>query len=110
MSILLLLLSCSKPVDLKSALDPADCFSSLRAQLEANDCKKLSYLTTDVKDIMIRCHKQDADRKNEWDTYIFRLSYTEIPIPEGAEEFINKYKICEDSEWRIEAYPPKKVK
>jgi len=106
MIFLLFFLSCHKQVDLKTALDPNNCFASLEQTLRAVDCDQLVYMTTNGSDTMIRCHKPDVDRQNEWDTYVFRLSHSEIPIPRGAEDFIGKHIICEDDKWRIEAYPP----
>ena len=110
MIFLLLFLSCHKQVDLKNALDPSDCFSSLEVKFRANECEQLVYTTSDEKDIMIRCYKAERERENVWDTYIFRLVYSELPIPEDSADFLNKHKICEDEKWRIEAYPPKAVK
>ena len=111
MIVLLTFLSCIKPLNLKTALDQDNCIESLRAKIEESDCVKLSYMIkNNGSDSVIRCHKDDKDRKNKWDTYAFRLVYSDIPVPAGHEAFAKRYTVCLDSEWRIEAYPPRILK
>ena len=107
---LLLFFACLKPINLKSEFDQKNCIHSLKDRLEAADCSRLSYMTIDGTDTIIRCHKQDRDRKSKWDTYAFRLVYSDVPVQPGYEKIAAAHKVCDDNEWRIEAYPPRLLK
>ena len=108
--ILLLLLSCLKQVDLKTGLDPNDCFSSLETKLREAGCDQLSYVSSDGRDYMIRCYKDNDERNSVWDTYIFRMVYADAPIHHASKQLLDDHMICKDDKWRIEAYPPKVLK
>jgi hypothetical protein len=75
--------------------------------LKAAECPKLKYHYLANNDIMIRCFKNDEDRSEFWDNYIFRISPAEtIYLAEKSKKLIKDHTLCIDNALRIEAYPP----
>ena len=111
--LMLLLVGCMK----QSKLDDArlamtnrtnDCLNELRVNMQKSGCDRLQAQRT-REWFAIRCLKKDSDRKNIWDTWIFRISSSDAHIAQEHEEIINKRTICIDKDTRIEAFHPSEV-
>ena len=74
--------------------------------MSKSDCEEINYTRTSEFDIIIRCHKDDSQRTNYWDTNSFRLSWISMKYTEEDLKYINEHTICRDDTWRVEAYKP----
>ena len=105
----LFLLSCIKLATPEPLLDKENCLLSLKQKLDDNNCPQLSYLTKDYSDSLLRCYKDELDRRNIWDTNWFRVSPIQTVYSPAQLEFIEEHTICVDGKWRIESYKPSDV-
>ena len=114
MFFILLILSCIKQSVKISFEDISEmknndvslCISGLKKELQDRGCDQMAYTRTSEFDIMIRCVKPNSQRKDMWDTYVFRLAPPFVKGSESDEQFFQNHKICEDALWRVEAYKP----
>ena len=104
--LLVFLLSCAKLTTPQALMDNENCLLSLKQKLEENNCIELSYLTKDYSDSLLRCNKDELDRRNIWDTNWFRVSPIEVVYTPIEAAFIEEHTICVDNIWRIESYEP----
>ena len=108
---LFMLLSCLKnPVidhaGAREVLKGKDCLEEIKVLLQEQDCPELEYRWRSEFDIMFRCHKNNDARTNFWDTYIFRMSPSNLIFYGDRQAFIKKHTICDDNIIRITAYHP----
>ena len=112
--LLLLSLSCSQKQALnhhsvKEVFIGNNCIETLKSHMAAAGCSQLYYKHLSEVDIMFRCAKDDADRGEFWDNYIFRVSPAWLTYTAADKKVIMEHTICMDHEIRLEAYPPEDV-
>ena len=87
-----------------------NCLTPLQENMRKAECPKLSFRHLGPHDIMIRCVKDDADRGEFWDNYIFRISSAKLVYSPEDQALIDKHTLCIDAGIRVEAYPPEGIK
>ena len=111
--LILLLAGCvsnQKKIEIaKAEIDGANCLIKLEKKLLENHCKRIN-IRRGMNFAYIQCDKIDRERENFWDTWWFKITRSDIEIHSDDIEQVEKHTICIDPQFRIEAYPPEKLK
>ena len=78
----------------------------LKNKVKEAGCDKMSYRSLGEFDLIFQCHKPDQERKNFWDTYVFRATPPDLVYSPKDKAIVNSHTLCVDAGVRIEAYPP----
>lgn len=93
----------------RAEIDGSNCLIKLEKKLLEHQCRYI-----DVKRGMdfayVRCKKVDRERENFWDTWWFKITGSDIEIHSDDIEEVENHTICIDPQFRVEAYPPEKLK
>ena len=116
MILTILLTSCFKPIDpgdMSAARNmfngQSNCVEAIRDIMNESDCSELKYSKPSELEVMFQCNVTDTERKDFWDTMIFRVSPWALRHKSIDSASRNHRAICLDDYIVIEAFHPREL-
>jgi len=81
------------------------CNDIIKQKMNQAGCTQL-LIDESATELTVRCHKEDKDRGEFWDNWVFRITRSDTEINPEAFVEVRQHTICIDQNIRIEAYPP----
>ena len=117
MILTMLLTSCFKPIDpgdMNAARNmftgKSNCVEAIRDIMKKSDCSELRYSTPSELEVMFQCNMDDTERKDFWETMIFRVSPWALRHRSVDAAQRNHRAICLDEYIVIEAFHPRELR
>ena len=117
MILTMLLISCFKPIDpgdmnaARSVFNgESNCVEAIRDIMKKSDCAELRYSQPNELEVMFQCNMKDEDRKDFWETMIFRVSPWALRHRSISAAKRNHRTLCLDEYIVIEAFHPRELR
>jgi len=117
MILTMLLTSCFKPIapgDINAARElfsgKSNCAEAIRDIMKESDCSELRYSQPSELEVMFQCNMKDEERKDFWETMIFRVSPWALRHNSMTAATRNHRAICLDEYIILEAFHPKELR